>query len=210
MARCDGPPPGSAGFTYDMTIGLLAVFLSVKITMDILYAEDLYIRKMLLLELHMRTKTRCRKNATDDEHSVGVLGSVFNDPHISIERQIESECDISRSSIQRILKSAKIRPFNIHLHQGLEPGDYERRIMAFLAWLATAHEDGNIISILWTDESRFHNNGTINRHNCHYWSEDNPHWMRETNFQRIWKINVWCGMIDGATIRRNSNNMSTA
>ncbi|KAJ8959350.1 hypothetical protein NQ318_022036 [Aromia moschata] len=68
---------------------------------------------------------------------------------------------------QRILKFAKIRPFKIHLHQGLEPGDYQRR-MAFLAWLATAHEDGNISSILRTDESSFHNNGTINRHNCHY------------------------------------------
>ncbi|KAJ8954314.1 hypothetical protein NQ318_005901 [Aromia moschata] len=58
-------------------------------------------------------------------------------------------------------------------------GDYQRR-MAFLEWLAPPHEDGNISSILWTDESRFHNNGTIYRHNCHYWSEDNPHWMRET------------------------------
>ncbi|KAJ8951980.1 hypothetical protein NQ318_010725 [Aromia moschata] len=72
--------------------------------------------------------------------------------------------------------------------------------MAFLAWLATAHEDGNISSILWTDESRFHKIGTINRHNCHYWSEDNPHWMRETNFQRNWGINMWCGMIDGYII----------
>ncbi|KAJ8954968.1 hypothetical protein NQ318_000399 [Aromia moschata] len=80
-----------------------------------------------------------------------------------------------------------------------KPGDYERRV-TFLAWLATAHEDDNISSILWTYESRFHNNGTINRHNCHYWSEDNPHWMRETNFERIWGINVWCGMIDGYII----------
>lgn len=139
-----------------------------------------------------------RKTATDEEHSVGVLGSVLNNPHISI-RQIEAECDISRSSIQRILKSGKFRPFKIHLHQGLEPGDYDRRL-AFLAWLATAREDGIINSILWTDESRFHNNGTVNRHNCHYWSVDNPHWMRETNFQRIWGINVWCGMIDGYII----------
>lgn len=136
-----------------------------------------------------------RKNATDEEHTVAVLGRVVVDPHISI-RNIEQESGISRSSIQRILKIAKFKPFKIHLHQGLLPTDYERRL-AFLAWLATAREDGIISSILWSDESRFHNNATVNRHNCHYWSQNNPHWLRQTNFQVIWGVNVWCGMIDG-------------
>ncbi|KAJ8942832.1 hypothetical protein NQ318_022847 [Aromia moschata] len=125
------------------------------------------------------------------------LGSLTKD--MSLASVVELKPAWFVMSLLRILKSAKIRPLKIHLHQGLEPGDYQRR-MAFLAWLATAREDGNISSMLWTDENRFHNNGTINRHNCHYWSEDNPHWMRETNFQRIWGINVWCGMIDGYII----------
>jgi len=136
-----------------------------------------------------------RKIATDEEHTVAVLGRVTNEPQISI-REIELETDISRSSIQRILKKAKFRPYKIHLHQGLEPGDYDRRI-TFLAWLAMAREDGYVNKILWSDESRFHNNGTVNKHNCHYWSSNNPHWMRATHFQRIWGINVWCGIIDG-------------
>jgi hypothetical protein len=54
--------------------------------------------------------------------------------------------------------------------------------------------------ILWSDESRFHNNGIVNRHNCHYWSQDNPHWLKETNFQNIWGVNVWCGIINGQFI----------
>src|SRR5262249_33155043 len=93
----------------------------------------------------------------------------------------------------------KFRPYKIHLHEGLDQGDYDRRL-AFIAWLVTAREDRITNKILWTDESRFHNNGIANRHNCHYWSADNLHWLGETHFQRIWGINVWCGIIDGYII----------
>ncbi|KAJ8947786.1 hypothetical protein NQ318_019458 [Aromia moschata] len=80
-------------------------------------------------------------------------------------------------------------------------GIYYKILFSALIKLAT-DVDRRKNSILWTDKSRFHNNGTINRHNCHYWSDHNPHWMRETNFQRIWGINVWCGMIDGSMVGR--------
>lgn len=138
------------------------------------------------------------RTARDEEHTVAVLARVFVDPHISI-RQLATETDISYSSIQRILKDNKLRPYKIHLHQGLVPGDYERRLN-FVAWLAVAQEMTILDRIMWSDESRFHNNGIVNRHNCHYWSQDNPHWLRETNFQNIWGINVWCGILNGQII----------
>lgn len=37
-------------------------------------------------------------------------------------------------------------------------------------------------------------------HNCYYCSQDNPYWLKETNFQTVWEINVWCGIIDGQII----------
>lgn len=54
--------------------------------------------------------------------------------------------------------------------------------------------------ILWTDEARFHNNGTVNHHNTHYWSDTNPHWVNECNKQIRWGINVWCGIINDRLI----------
>jgi hypothetical protein len=34
----------------------------------------------------------------------------------------------------------------------------------------------------------------------HVWSHENPHGAVETNFQRRFSINVWCGMIDDVLI----------
>lgn len=50
--------------------------------------------------------------------------------------------------------------------------------------------------MLFSDESRFSNNGAVNRHNCHYYSPENPRWIRETHFQNVFSVNVWCGIIN--------------
>ncbi|KAG8326790.1 RNA-binding protein 47 [Homalodisca vitripennis] len=53
-----------------------------------------------------------------------------------------------------------------------------------------------------TDECSFMLNGRVNRHNCHYWSSENPHWMREAHTQYPLKVNVWLGVIDRLTTRQ--------
>jgi hypothetical protein len=35
----------------------------------------------------------------------------------------------------------------------------------------------------------------VNRHNIHYCSIDNPHWVRHVDYQVRWSINVWGGII---------------
>ncbi len=54
--------------------------------------------------------------------------------------------------------------------------------------------------ILWTDEAQFSRNGVVNRHNSHYWSQDNPHWLRHVADQVNWRVNVWCGIRNGSII----------
>jgi len=49
-------------------------------------------------------------------------------------------------------------------------------------------------TICWTDEAKFHNNGNVNSQNLRYWSNGNPHWHTEKNFQERYGINVWCGI----------------
>ncbi|EFN65447.1 hypothetical protein EAG_06097, partial [Camponotus floridanus] len=41
------------------------------------------------------------------------------------------------------------------------------------------------------DKATFCNRGSINRHNCHYYLDANPHWQRSQEFQRQWAIKVW-------------------
>ncbi|EZA57620.1 hypothetical protein X777_02188, partial [Ooceraea biroi] len=62
-------------------------------------------------------------------------------------------------------------------------------------------EDPSFFSrILFTDESTFNNRGGVNRHNCHYWSENNSHWQRNEEFQHQWFLNVWAGIIGNCVI----------
>lgn len=48
--------------------------------------------------------------------------------------------------------------------------------------------------MLFSDESTFHKNGFVNRHNFHYYSTENPNIIR-THSQERWSVNVWGGII---------------
>ncbi|GFQ87366.1 DUF4817 domain-containing protein [Trichonephila clavata] len=48
-------------------------------------------------------------------------------------------------------------------------------------------------SIIWSDEAQFKLNGTVNRHNCVYWGEENPHITIEKAVN-LPGVNVWCGL----------------
>lgn len=138
--------------------------------------------------------------ARNEGNVVNILAYVAVNPHASV-RTIAEECNVSKSTIQRILRQNNYRPFKIHLVQGLRPGDFQRRLEFIATLQVLIHDNPRILSqICWTDESRFHNNGVVNKHNAHYWSENNPRWMRETRFQTIFGINVWAGIFNGRFI----------
>lgn len=64
----------------------------------------------------------------------------------------------------------------------------------FCNWLLAQNCDF-LLQILWTDEATFKSNGEVNIHNTHYWSTENPHWLREMNNQHMWILNTWCAII---------------
>ncbi|KAJ4430139.1 hypothetical protein ANN_22349 [Periplaneta americana] len=47
--------------------------------------------------------------------------------------------------------------------------------------------------IVWSDEATFKLNGTINRHNCVYWTNENPHIFQEKGVN-LPGVTVWCGL----------------
>ncbi|OXU18253.1 hypothetical protein TSAR_005806 [Trichomalopsis sarcophagae] len=53
------------------------------------------------------------------------------------------------------------------------------------------------------NESTFTNTGELKRHNCHYWSDEDPHWFRPIDNQHRWSVMVWCGIINGYLIDEN-------
>ena len=49
--------------------------------------------------------------------------------------------------------------------------------------------------VLFSDEANFANTRNVNRHNMHYWGNENPRWMRTVPFKHPWPANYWCGIV---------------
>jgi hypothetical protein len=49
--------------------------------------------------------------------------------------------------------------------------------------------------VIFTDEATFHKNGYVNRQNFHYYSNENPNFVRAIDNQYRWTINVWGGIV---------------
>lgn len=116
-------------------------------------------------------------------------------------REIEKETNVAKTSAKKILHLHKFRPYRCRKVQHLRPTDFQKRRI-FCRWILRKNrQDPNICKkILWSDESRFCNNGWFNR-NIHYrWTHGNQHIHRETAFQERFGINVWLGILDSKVV----------
>lgn len=119
------------------------------------------------------------KTATHAENTDLVATCFVNSPKKSI-RRASLELDISRSSLQRILHAAGLKPYRPHLMQALNEDDPDRRSQFCETFLAFYEDEPNIVDhIIWSDECCFKLNGFVNRHNCVYWADSNPHEILE-------------------------------
>jgi hypothetical protein len=76
-----------------------------------------------------------------------------------------------------MLKTLHLKPTLLHALN--EDGPYWRR--EFCEWYVIRSEsDPNFYkTILWSDEASFKLNGRVNKHNCVYWSPENPRFVIE-------------------------------
>lgn len=147
-----------------------------------------------------RPKSGRPVSVTNEENSLNVMLDVVENP-INSTQQRALNHNMSRYSIQKICKREKFHPYKIHLLQELSEDDFDRRIEFCEVIMDKLNENVNFVThILFSDESTFCLNGHVNRHNCRYWSDQNPHWMEEVHTQRPQKVNVWCGIIGGHVI----------
>ncbi|XP_050453276.1 uncharacterized protein LOC126852480 [Cataglyphis hispanica] len=116
------------------------------------------------------------------------------------ERQISRELNVSPVTVNRILRANYYHPY-ISIHQQLSDNDEVSRVR-FCRWaLDQIHRNPIFFHrVMFSDEVTFKNNGGINRHNSHYYSENNPYWTRHIDNQYRRKINVWCSILDSHII----------
>ncbi|KFM62783.1 hypothetical protein X975_16257, partial [Stegodyphus mimosarum] len=102
----------------------------------------------------------------------------------------------SKSTVHRLVRSERLRPFWYTTVEGLKPNDFQKRV-AFCEWLLQQQniDNGFIAHILCTDESFFTRDGVFNHHNSHMWSQVNPYAVRPQKHQERWSLNVWAGIL---------------
>jgi hypothetical protein len=165
--------------------------------------QDRHVRRKYVLELVKKfqetgnvanKKREIEKPIVNEASEVAVLGQVHLDPTLST-RQLASVSGINRTSIQTILKKNKFHPYKIHLVQELHEDDYDRRLQFCEIMSERAGNDPQFLfNICFSDECSFFLNGTVNRHNCRYWSDSNPRVFHEVHTQQPEKLNVWAGI----------------
>ena len=123
-----------------------------------------------------------------------LLTSALN-PHAS-SKQMEKTSGICQRSVIKVLHQHKFHSYRMSLHQDLYGNDFLKRVN-FCNWIRRKMcTDFSFLShVLFSDEGNFANTGNVNRHNIHYWTNENPRWMRTVPFQHLWSINCWCGIV---------------
>lgn len=141
-----------------------------------------------------------RPTSVCTEENLNVVAQCYVQSPTKSQRKASSEYEIPRTSLQRIQKKLKLRPYRPTLLQGLNEDDPDRRLEFCESYVIRCEADTNFYkTILWSDEATFKINGRVNRHNCVYWDSVNPHLIMETELNAP-GVCVWAGIFNGGLI----------
>ncbi|CAF0972421.1 unnamed protein product [Rotaria sp. Silwood1] len=135
-----------------------------------------------------------RPTSINTEENIELASESFLLNPKTSQRRAVRDLHISRSSLQRIMKDLNLKPYKPRLLQSLNEDDPDRRL-EFCEWILNSTEKDQTLldQILRTDEAIFKINGRINRHNCVYWSDANPHFIIEQELN-VPQVIVWGGI----------------
>lgn len=144
----------------------------------------------------IKTKPVVNKEANE----ITVLGYFAAFPEASL-KDASRDLGLNKMSMQRILAKHKWHPYSYNLVHSLKLSDCERRVNFAEFIIMRNHENDQFLNdIIWSDEAKFNKNGIFNRRNSHFWSDSNPHSVRERQFQDRWNFNVYCAVKKNAIV----------
>ena len=119
--------------------------------------------------------------------------SLINSPQKSV-RRLSRELEISRQSVHNLLRKKNLKLYIPRLFHSLYDGDADRRLEFSEKFLALMRDDETLQDkIWWSDEACFKLNSHIKRHNCTYWSHENPHVIMEKEVN-LPGVTVWAAI----------------
>lgn len=194
-------------YTQDEKVDMLLIYGECKrnaIQAEIMYRDRYPGRHHPTRHYFKQVEKKFRENPNENEQEkfiidenteIDTLAWVNLHPTAST-REIAEEVDISHQSVWKILKKYKYRSFKFQLHQHLYENDNNRRLEYCNQYLGKLADDWEFpYKILYSDESRFTNNGMFNKNNTRYWAKENPRLLRQGHFQERFGFNVWMGII---------------
>ena len=133
-----------------------------------------------------------RKTLTQENEMKVVL--TFIDSPKKSTWWLSRELGIPRTSLQRLMHRLHLKPYRPRLLHGLLEDDPDRRLQFCEIMCNQLTEQPDLLSkIVWTDEACFKLSGHVNRHNCVYWADENPHVIMTTQLNQP-GITVWGGI----------------
>lgn len=116
-------------------------------------------------------------------------------PNESI-RRASLALDIKQTSIQRMLKTNKWKPYKMHIVQKLSDNDAMlRKSFAEMELSRIQTNPNHLSSLTFSDEAHFHLDGRVNRHNSRCWSRVNPGWIGEEGLHSP-RTTVWAAICE--------------
>ena len=110
-----------------------------------------------------------------DDKRQEIVEAFGDDPTLS-QRQAAQCCNVSLSSVNRVLKSEGLRAWKFTRVQEISEDDKVKRLQ-FCNLIRREQERNNhfVDNIVFSDEATFHLNGSVNLHNAFIYAEENPH-----------------------------------
>ena len=137
---------------------------------------------------------RSGRPSVDDDKKDEIADHFADNPRTSI-RQVAMEVSCSYGVVQKVArKELKLYPFKIQITQQLHEEDLALRMHMCDVLLEKIESNVSFLkSLIFSDESTFRLDGTVNRHNCRIWGTERPKETHERS-QSSPKINVWMGL----------------
>ena len=120
-----------------------------------------------------------------------VTGAIDENPVTSV-RKISFKTGISKSSVHRVLRASKLKPYKLRIVQDLGGDDDEYNRKSFCEWFKSNCCDPD--KIIFSDESCFEMEGIPNKQGVRFWHPVNPHAMVAVNHQNRAKVTVWAAI----------------
>ena len=133
------------------------------------------------------------RSARCEENVQRVVTAVMETPKTS-QRRLSQQLNLSKSTIQRILKERKFHPYRLRVLHALNEEDYENRLDFAEEIIQMIDQDPECMKFFFfSDDANFHVSGAINTWNCRYYAQENPNFFSEAPLNSP-KLIVWCAV----------------